>query len=182
MEDFRINNAFTVMPGKNMVNEVRLEPRLMKLLCLLAENPRQVISREKIIETIWQGYGGGDEGLTQAISFLRKLFNDHEKKIIETVPKAGYIFHADVEPAESSIQPRCPVGALTEGPFSVGKVHVNGRSKHCGAGRIERRHHRQRQCSDGTGHVSRHGRHAGVAARLLAGSEGDVDGFRHEPL
>ena len=92
------------MPGKNMVNEVRLEPRLMKLLCLLAENPRQVISREKIIETIWQGYGGGDEGLTQAISFLRKLFNDHEKKIIETVPKAGYIFHADVEPAGSGIK------------------------------------------------------------------------------
>ena len=120
MEDFRINNAFVVMPGKNMVNEVRLEPRLMKLLCLLAENPRQVISREKIIETIWQGYGGGDEGLTQAISFLRKLFNDHDKKIIETVPKRGYIFHADVERAEHTIETlnepkktRKPVGILT---------------------------------------------------------------------
>lgn len=97
MEDFRINNTYTVMPDKNTVNEIRLEPRLMKLLCLLAENPGQVINREEIIETIWKGYGGGDEGLTQAISFLRKLFNDHEKKLIETVPKAGYIFNANVE-------------------------------------------------------------------------------------
>ncbi len=108
MEEFRINNAFTVVPEKNMVNEVKLEPRLMKLLCLLAENPRQVISREEIIETIWKGYGGGDEGLTQAISFLRKLFNDHEKKIIETVPKTGYIFNADIE------LPAKLIGKITE--------------------------------------------------------------------
>ncbi len=118
MEDFRINNAFTVMPDKNMVNEVRLEPRLMKLLCLLAENPRQVISREKIIETLWQGYGGGDEGLTQAISFLRKLLNDHEKKIIETVPKAGYIFHADVVVGEN-VTEKAPEKRETRRPVFI---------------------------------------------------------------
>lgn len=104
MENFRINNAYTVLPEKNLVNEIKLEPRLMKLLCLLAANPRQVINREVIIEAIWKGYGGGDEGLTQAISFLRKLFNDHEKKIIETVPKAGYIFNADIELAGKMIE------------------------------------------------------------------------------
>jgi DNA-binding winged helix-turn-helix (wHTH) protein len=106
MKDFRINNAYTVMPEKNLVNEVKLEPRLMKLLCLLAEKPRQVISREEIVETIWKGYGGGDEGLTQAISFLRKLLKDDEKKIIETVPKAGYIFNADVELQGEEIKKR----------------------------------------------------------------------------
>jgi len=43
-----------------------------------------------MIREIWHNYGGGDEGLSQAISFLRKTFGDREKKLIRTVPKKGY--------------------------------------------------------------------------------------------
>ena len=78
----------------------------MKLLCLLVDNQGKLVTREEIIEKIWNGYGGGDEGLTQAISFLRKALNDTNKQIIETVPKGGYIFRGNVEflnePAEAT--------------------------------------------------------------------------------
>lgn len=106
MQPFKINQDYTVYPDANTVgNTVKLEPRLMKLLCLLAENPGVLVTREKIVEKIWKGYGGGDEGLTQAISYLRKVLNDNDKTIIETVPKGGYIFKGAIgavnEPANS---------------------------------------------------------------------------------
>jgi DNA-binding winged helix-turn-helix (wHTH) protein len=97
MQPFKINQDYTVYPDTNTVgNTVKLEPRLMKLLCLLAEDPGVLVTREKIVEKIWNGYGGGDEGLTQAISHLRKVLNDNDKAIIDTVSKGGYIFKGTI--------------------------------------------------------------------------------------
>ena len=101
-EPFYINNRFFTNPSTNTVkeikgtNEIRLEPRLMRLLCLLSHNEGKVVSREFLIKEIWNDYGGADEGLTQAISFLRKVIGDKKKEIIETVPKKGYILHATI--------------------------------------------------------------------------------------
>jgi DNA-binding winged-HTH domains len=99
-EPFYINNRFFTNPSTNTIKEIKgadeihLEPRLMKLLCLLSSNEGKVVSREFLIKEIWNDYGGADEGLTQAISFLRKVIGDKKKNIIETVPKNGYILHA----------------------------------------------------------------------------------------
>ncbi len=97
---FIINNRFTAHSLRNEVidketgQKPRLEPRLMKLLCKLAEQQGEVVKREFINREIWADYPGANEGLNQAISFLRKLLSDEDKKIIQTQPKAGYIFHA----------------------------------------------------------------------------------------
>ncbi|HTD98524.1 MAG TPA: winged helix-turn-helix domain-containing protein [Mucilaginibacter sp.] len=97
-----INDRFYVDPLRNEVTERhtgkvdRIEPRLMKLLCLLAEYEGKTISRKMIIKEIWNDYPGGDEGLNQAISVLRKLLNDNDKRIIETLPKTGYCFHGTI--------------------------------------------------------------------------------------
>ncbi|MFN7118166.1 MAG: transcriptional regulator [Saprospiraceae bacterium] len=105
---FYINHQFLVEPATHLVTEMnsaqetRLEPRLMKLLCLLAERAETVIQREYLIQEIWGDYGGGDEGLTQAISFLRKTLNDTDKKMIATIPKQGYILHATITNAPIS--------------------------------------------------------------------------------
>jgi len=101
-ESFYINNRFFTDPTTNIVkeikgaNETRLEPRLMLLLCILSNNEGKVVSREFLIKEIWNDYGGADEGLTQAVSFLRKIIGDQHKEIIETVPKKGYILHATI--------------------------------------------------------------------------------------
>ncbi|TAE74946.1 MAG: hypothetical protein EAZ85_03660 [Bacteroidetes bacterium] len=98
--NFIINQNFVVDVTKNTLNnlhtaqETRLEPRIMSLLLLLVENESQLLTREKAIEQIWQNYAGADEGLTQAISFLRKILADKNKSIIKTISKKGYIFEA----------------------------------------------------------------------------------------
>jgi DNA-binding winged helix-turn-helix (wHTH) protein len=95
-----INERFVITPGINSFNdtktgkELRLEPRLMDVLCFLTTNVNQLVPREQLVQEIWRDYGGGDEGLTQAISFLRKILDDTNKTIIETIPKKGYILHA----------------------------------------------------------------------------------------
>lgn len=97
-----INDRFDADPLRNEVTDKqtgkvsRLEPRLMKLLCLLAEHKGITVSRKMIVKKIWNDYPGGDEGLNQAISVLRKLLGDDNKKIIETLPKTGYCFHGRI--------------------------------------------------------------------------------------
>lgn len=97
-----INDRFNVDPSRNEVVDqqtgkvTRVEPRLIKLLCLLAEHEEKAVSREIIVKEIWNDYPGGDEGLNQAISVLRKLLGDDKKKIIETLPKTGYCFHGTI--------------------------------------------------------------------------------------
>ena len=97
-----INDRFNVDPSRNEVIDKqtgklnRIEPRLMKLLCLLTEFEGKAVSRKMIVKEIWNDYPGGDEGLNQAISVLRKLLGDDNKKIIETLPKTGYCFHGTI--------------------------------------------------------------------------------------
>jgi DNA-binding winged helix-turn-helix (wHTH) protein len=99
---FVLNARYKVEPNLNLVKdleqgkEFRLEPRLMKLLCLLTQNKDELVARETIIKEIWDNYGNPDESLTQAISYLRKVLSDQQKKLIETVPKKGYVFRATV--------------------------------------------------------------------------------------
>ena len=77
----------------------RLEPRVMRVLTLLADRPGEVLTREFLIDAIWPNKFVGEEGLTQAISKLRKAFGDKARKpkFIETIPKSGYRIIADVE-------------------------------------------------------------------------------------
>lgn len=97
-----INDRFVADIGLNKVwdkkndIEIKLEPRLAKLLCFLIDKRGEVITREFLVKEIWDNYLGGNEGLSQAISFLRKIFDDSEKKMIRTLPKKGYSFHGKI--------------------------------------------------------------------------------------
>lgn len=102
MQEFFINNRFLVNPGLGQVRdmqgevETHLEPRIMQLLTILCGNCGKLVTREKLVNEIWNDYGGADEGLTQAISFLRKTLDDSSKEIIKTIPKKGYILQCSI--------------------------------------------------------------------------------------
>lgn len=83
----------------NRDHVVRLEPLLLELLLVLARQPNRVVSRAQIIEAVWQGDERvGNPALTKAISKLRHLFiqSFNAPDLIETLPKKGYRFLADV--------------------------------------------------------------------------------------
>jgi len=78
--------------------ETKVEPRVMAVLCYLAERPGQVVPREELEATVWVGMVVGYDALTSAIIKLRKAFDDDSRKprIIETVSKRGYRLIAPV--------------------------------------------------------------------------------------
>lgn len=81
---------------------LKVEPRLMEVLLLLARAGGRVVRREQLIAEIWDNYGGAEDALLQSISKLRKLFRDDARrpKVIETIPKKGYRLLTKVSAAE----------------------------------------------------------------------------------
>lgn len=79
-----------------------LEPKVMQVLVELAAHAGEVVTRQYLIETIWQVSYGGDESLTRAISILRKTLGEgaSARRLIETVPRRGYRLNAEVRSAE----------------------------------------------------------------------------------
>jgi DNA-binding winged helix-turn-helix (wHTH) protein/TolB-like protein len=96
---------------------VRLEPKAMELLVVLANRPGQVVSREELLSTVWPGVVVGDEALSQAVTKLRKALGDDARApaYIETISKRGYRLIAPVEP-------------LDGGPAMESSVPARGRS------------------------------------------------------
>ena len=93
----------------------RLEPRCMDLLLFFARHPRQVHTKEWLIEKVWRVRAVADNTLTHAIGVLRKALGDdaRQPKFIETIHRCGY--RLLVKPAP--IRPEQPVETSTE-PFN----------------------------------------------------------------
>lgn len=79
--------------------ELRVEPKVMDLLCLLAEHAGRVLSRERIMDALWPGLVVGDDALARTVSKLRQALDDDAKspRYIETIAKRGYRLLAEVE-------------------------------------------------------------------------------------
>ena len=86
---------------------VRIEPKAMEVLMVLAGHAGEVVSREKLLGDVWAGVVVGDEALTQSIIKLRRAFGDNPRApaYIETISKRGYRLIARVGsaiPAEAA--------------------------------------------------------------------------------
>jgi len=79
--------------------EQHLRRQTFQVLLYLLEQRHRLVSREELIEQVWQGAAVTDDAVVQSIVDLRKAFGDDPRhpRFIKTVPKAGYRFIADVE-------------------------------------------------------------------------------------
>ncbi|PKG76805.1 transcriptional regulator [Shewanella sp. GutCb] len=73
-------------------NSVTLQPKFIEVLAYLASRYPEVVSREEIIEHVWDGNAYvGSKALTNAIWHLRQQLNPiSDEPVIETVRKSGY--------------------------------------------------------------------------------------------
>jgi DNA-binding winged helix-turn-helix (wHTH) protein len=76
----------------------RLTPKAFDLLLLLIKESGQMVGRDELMERIWPGTFVEDNRLSDNISTLRKFLRDSTRspQFIETIPKHGYRFLADV--------------------------------------------------------------------------------------
>ena len=76
----------------------------MQVLLCLAEQPGQVIPKQRLIQRVWPDTFVSDDVLTRSISELRRAFGDdaREPRFIQTIPRGGYrliarVFSTDAE-------------------------------------------------------------------------------------
>ena len=73
---------------------VPLKPKVYETLLALVRNSKHVIEKEKLMQEVWPNTFVEENNLTGNIFALRKAFNHYN--FIETVPRRGYRFVADV--------------------------------------------------------------------------------------
>jgi len=101
-KQFRVG-AWLVTPDLDELQRgderVRLEPKAMEILVLLANRPGEPVSRDELLSGVWPGVLVGDDSLTQAVTKLRKALGDDPRSpsYIETISKRGYRLVAPVE-------------------------------------------------------------------------------------
>ena len=94
--DFRIDiKRGEVTYQKNIST---LEPKVLKVLLLLAEKPGEIIPRQKLLDEVWPDVIVEANTLQRCIAQLRKVFNDDAKTqaFISTHPRRGYSLVAKV--------------------------------------------------------------------------------------
>ncbi len=78
-----------------------MEPQVFRLLVFLIENRDRVVSKDQIIETVWEGRIVSDATLNTRINAARRAVGDNGKDqlVIHTIPRRGFRFVADLTEA-----------------------------------------------------------------------------------
>jgi DNA-binding winged helix-turn-helix (wHTH) protein/TolB-like protein len=105
--------------------QVRLEPKVMEVLIFLIGRVGEVVPRDVLLTTVWQGVVVGDDALTQAVIKLRKALGDDARAplYIETVAKRGYRLVAR-SGTPDAVGDTLPVARLPAGKRNSGRTRA----------------------------------------------------------
>ena len=94
---FRLNATERLLIRGNEV--VSLTPKVFDTLLVLVENSGHVLGKDELMQTLWPDSFIEESSLTQNISLLRRALGEPggDLQYVETVPKRGYRFVADVQ-------------------------------------------------------------------------------------
>lgn len=79
--------------------ELAVRQKSLQALLYLVEQRHRLVTKEELIERVWEGIAVTDDALVQLIKEIRQSLGDDSRlpRFIKTVPKAGYRFIAPVE-------------------------------------------------------------------------------------
>jgi TolB-like protein/Flp pilus assembly protein TadD len=93
---FRLNLSERLLARNGKA--VPLAPRLFETLVILVKNNGHILEKDELMQRLWPDTFVEESSLAQNIFQLRKVLNhgNSHRQYIETVPKRGYRFSADV--------------------------------------------------------------------------------------
>src|SRR6202790_5113351 len=104
---------------------IRVQQQPIKLLEVLLERPGEVVTREELRSRVWpdESFGDFDQALNIAVGKLRSALGDSAEnpRFIETLPKRGYRFIADVSLVDTDARPKMPESVAGDLPGSQEK-------------------------------------------------------------
>jgi DNA-binding winged helix-turn-helix (wHTH) protein len=80
--------------------EVAVQPRIFDLLAYLLRHRQRVVPKDELLDALWPGVTVTDNSLQRAVSVLRAVLRPAGlEDAVRNVPRAGYRFGFDVQPA-----------------------------------------------------------------------------------
>jgi DNA-binding winged helix-turn-helix (wHTH) protein len=124
LEALEINPRTGVVCGPG--GSERLNPKVMDVLVMMTRHPREVVTRDELLERLWPNRVVTDDAVTRCFYHLRRQLSQaggdpHYRTLIETLPKRGYRFNGEI----GSLLPVPPVatpGVERHRPWAIAFV------------------------------------------------------------
>ena len=93
---YRISDDERILKRNGEV--ISLPPKVIDLLLVLLQSGGRVLTKDELMQTVWADTFVEETNLTHNISLLRRVLGEKQNgtKFIETIPRRGYRFAADV--------------------------------------------------------------------------------------
>ena len=78
---------------------IRLRPKTLEILRLLAGNAGRVLSKQQLMEAVWPNVHVGEDSLFQCIREIRTALGDDKRQVVRVISGRGYLFQAEVTEA-----------------------------------------------------------------------------------
>lgn len=113
---YRFDNLLLDVRNRELQRQGRplaLNSKYFDVLHLLVRHSGQLVEKQKIFETIWDGVIVTDAALTQCIKDIRKALGDDagNPRYIKTVPKHGYVFVGNAVAIDDAASPSLSTAA-----------------------------------------------------------------------
>ncbi|HMI89846.1 MAG TPA: AAA family ATPase, partial [Polyangiales bacterium] len=110
---------------------VKVDQVVLRLLARLLRSPGQLVTKDELVEDVWEGRAVADTAITVSMARLRKALGDRrgEREVVVTVHGRGYRFARPVVTRSSAHEPRGSAPDQSEPPF-VGRERVLQRLRH----------------------------------------------------
>lgn len=93
--------------------ELKLRPKSLEVLRFLVKRQNEVVSKEELLIAIWKNIYVTDDSLVQCIADIRRILNDKNYKLLQTIPRRGYKLNSDI--SVNSIKPIKNKALIEEG-------------------------------------------------------------------
>ncbi|BAL79297.1 winged helix-turn-helix domain-containing protein [Bradyrhizobium cosmicum] len=106
---------------RRMETHVALEPQVFDLLLYLVRNRERVVTRDNLLDAIWNGRVVSESTLTSRINAARRAVNDNgeEQRLIRTIARKGMRFVGEVTEIPAAITPAAPGKASSAPPTGL---------------------------------------------------------------
>ena len=118
--DFRLDTAAKTLFERDA--PVALTPKVFDTLQYLVENAGRLLEKDELMQTLWQDRFVEESNLTFNIKMLRRALHDDAQRprFIETVPRRGYRFIAEVS---NGALPESEPASIPAGPASRTSIY-----------------------------------------------------------
>ena len=79
---------------------IKLRPKTLEILRLLAGNSGRVLSKQQLMEAVWPNVHVGEDSLFQCIREIRTALGDDKRQVVRVISGRGYLFQAEVTGAQ----------------------------------------------------------------------------------